>query len=223
MYYTTPNHSVAVNLKVASSSLARAIIKQFCVRADWLIRTAACPAGESVEDRQWHRMCPRSETATKPVVLLVRDPVDRFITACQQIGIGRQQVDAAIDALVNDKPITPSRPSDVTPEKWIRQRAKRLRAVHGSGRGRPDYLRDEPHFQHQHSLASGPTTCFRFPRDIAAAAAFVGIQSPVPEINKAKREKPTLTPQQAAAVRAYYAADQSLFDAIAQPGYVYTP
>ena len=75
----------------------------------------------------------------------------------------------------------------------------------------------------QHGLAAGPTTCFLFPAHLQQAADFIGLTEPLPVRNEAKREKPTLTAAQEAAVRAYYAADQALFDAIAQPGYVYTP
>jgi hypothetical protein len=84
-------------------------------------------------------------------------------------------------------------------------------------------LRHNVHFFHQHDYVVDSTTCFRFPRDIAAAAAFIGITTPLPEANKAKRKKPTLTPEQEAAVVAYYAADVALFESIASPGTVVTP
>jgi hypothetical protein len=226
-YYSTPNYSVALNAKVGSTAMARALIRQFYPRLDWLIRTAAFPAGVTEADRPFHWMCPGSRTPDKPVVLLVRDPVDRFITACQQVGISTRKADAAIASLVEDKPFARSKPSDITPERWAEQReraAKRVARMQRRDRKwRPDRLRADAHFFHQYQYAVGPTTCFRFPRDIAAAAAFIGIDAPLPELNRARREKPTLTKQEADAVRAYYAVDQALFDAIAQAGYVYTP
>ena len=237
-YYSTPKYSVALNAKVASSSMARAIIRQFQPRQDWLIRTAAFPPGVTAETRQWHWMAKGKRTPDKPVVLLVRDPVDRFITACQQVGIRKRDVGAAIESLVNDTPLVRSKPDDVSQAEFDERKASRQerrakrqalreqRIAKGKSvrpMRRPDHLRDDVHFLHQHKYAVGPTTCFRFPRDIAAAAALIGIDAPMPESNKAKREKPTLTKQQEAAVRAYYAADQALFDAITQPGYVYTP
>lgn len=233
-YYSTPNYSVALNAKVASSSMARAIIRQFQPQQDWLIRTAAFPPGVTADDRQWHWMAYGKQTPDKPVVLLVRDPVDRFITACQQVGIRRKDVDSAIASLVNDTPLVRSKPDDVSQQDFDERKARsqeRLarrerRIAQGKpvrSMRRPDHLRDDVHFLHQHQYAVGPTICFRFPRDIAAAAAFIGIEAPMPEANKARREKPTLTKAQEAAVRAYYAADQSLFDAITAPGYVYTP
>lgn len=237
-YYSTPKYSVALNAKVASSSMARAIIRQFQPKQDWLIRTAAFPPGVTAETRQWHWMAHGKATPDKPVVLLVRDPVDRFITACQQVGIRKQDVDAAIESLVNDAPFARSKPDDVSQADYDKRKAKRdgrmakrlalreRRIANGKPVRpvrRPDHLRDDVHFLHQHKYAVGQTTCFRFPRDIAAAAALIGIDAPMPEANKAKREKPTLTKKQEAAVRAYYAADQALFDAITQAGYVYTP
>lgn len=237
-YYSTPNYSVALNAKVASSSMARAIIRQFQPKQDWLIRTAAFPPGVTAADRQWHWMAMGRRTPDKPVVLLVRDPVDRFITACQQVGIRKKDVDSAVASLVNDSPLVRTKPDDVDSESWAKRQARRLaraerqqarrqrRLEHGKPvrpDRRPDRLRDDVHFFHQHKYAVGPTTCFKFPRDIAAAAAFIGIETPMPEANRARREKPTLTKAQEAAVRAYYAADQALFDAITQAGYVYTP
>lgn len=237
-YYDTPSYSVALNAKVASSSLAKAVIRQFQPRQEWLIRTAAFPPGVTADDRQWHWMAKGKRTPDKPVVLLVRDPVDRFITACQQIGLRNAEVSAAISSLVNDTPMQRTKPADITAEQWSqRQDRQREREAHVAARRqrrltkglpvrperRPGHLRDDVHFFHQHRYAAGPTHCFRFPRDITAAAEFVGINGPLPRANEAKREKPTLTAAQAAAVRAYYAADQALFDAITAPGYVYTP
>ena len=222
-YYSTPKYSVALNAKVGSSSMARAIIRQFQTKQDWLIRTAAFPSGVTAEDRQWHWMAKGARTPDKPVVLLVRDPVDRFISAMQQIDLRRKDVSQAIESLVNDTPIV--REPAPTDEAAVARRAARARrrVTRGFPARRPDRLRDNVHFFHQHRYAVGATTCFRFPSHIAEAASFIGFTSPMPNTNEARREKPTLTPEQAAAVRGYYAADQALFDAITAPGYIYTP
>ena len=230
-YYTTPNHSVALNAKVASSSMARAIIKKFHAKQQHLIATAAYPAGMDEMKRAWHWMCPGSRTPDKPVVLLVRDPVDRFITAMQQVGLKKKDVNQAINSLVNDTAIvrtdrTPAQIARAAKRSEKAGRRRQRRADKGLPVGpavRDGRLRDDVHFQHQHGLAAGPTTCFRFPVHIQQAADFIGLTEPLPKRNEAKREKPALTAAQEAAVRAYYAADQALFDAIAQPGYVYTP
>jgi hypothetical protein len=226
-YYQTPDYSVALNAKVGSSSMARAIIRKFQPKQDWLIRTAAFPAGVTADDRQWHWMAKGVRVPDKPVVLLVRDPVDRFISAMQQIGFKRKDVPQAIASLVNDTPITRERPTGPNAERaaarLARRRARRVKRNPDLPQQRPGYLRDDIHFRHQHLYAVGPTICFRFPQHLAEAAALLGFKRPMPKANEAKREKPTLTAAQAAAVRAYYAADQALFDAITEPGYVYTP
>lgn len=224
-FFDTPDYSVALNAKVGSSSMARAIIAQFQPHEDWLIRTAEFPPGVTAEDRQWHWMAKGRQTPSKPVVLLVRDPVDRFITACQQVRIRQSDVDSAISSLVSDTPLVRTKPDDVTPEQWAERLAKFANRRPRQGRPPRDRtrLRQDVHFFHQHKYAVGPTTCFRFPRDIAAAAAFLGIQVPMPEANRARRPKPKLTAEQEAAVLAYYAADKALFDSIVEAGFVYTP
>lgn len=231
-YFDTPNYSVALNAKVASSSLARAIVAQFQPQDDWLIRTAAFPPGETADARQWHWVAKGSRTPTKPVILLVREPISRFVTACQQTRIWRGDIDAAIASLVNDTPFVRTKADDITQEQWDSGRLRRkeqeikrialrqtLQAAGRQVRPRPDTtrLRQNVHFFRQRDYLFGPTTCFQFPRDIAAAAAFIGITTPLPEANKAKRPKPTLTPEQEAAVRDYYADDVSLFNSITAP------
>jgi hypothetical protein len=226
-YYQTPNYSVALNAKVGSSSMARAIIRKFQPKQDWLIRTAAFPPGVTADDRQWHWMAKGVRVPDKPVVLLVRDPVDRFISAMQQIGLKKKDVPQAIASLVNDTPITRERPTGPNAERaaarFARRRERMSKRNPDLPQQRPGHLRDDIHFRHQHLYAVGPTICFWFPQHIAEAAALLGFKGPMPKANEAKREKPTLTNAQAAAVRAYYAADQALFDAITEPGYVYTP
>jgi hypothetical protein len=226
-YYQTPDYSVALNAKVASSSMARAIIRKFQPKQDWLIRTAAFPPGVTADDRQWHWMAKGVRTPDRPVVLLVRDPVDRFISAMQQLGLKRKDVAQSIDSLVNDTPIARERTAGPNAERaaarLARRRARRAKRNPDLPQQRPGHLRDDIHFRHQHLYAVGPTICFRFPQHLAEAATLIGFKGPMPKANEAKREKPALTAAQAAAVRAYYAADQALFDAITEPGYVYTP
>jgi len=46
------------------------------------------------------------------------------------------------------------------------------------------------------------------------AATFIGLSLPLPTINEARGEKPTLTSEQEARVLAYYAADKALYDSL---------
>jgi len=204
-YFDTPKFCVALNAKCGSSSLARAIIRQFQPKQEWLICTAAFPAGKTAADRQWHWMCKGKATPDKPVVLLVRDPVERFVSACQQIGISTKDVDAAIESLSKGKPV----PS-------LAKRPRRR-----GDKSRPGLLRENIHFRNQHSLAAGETLCFRFPEHLPDVAKLLGIEGDLPKDNAAKRDKPVLTKKQEAAVKALYAEDAALFAAIKKPGHKY--
>lgn len=233
IYFRTPKYAVALNAKVGSSSLARAIIRQFFPKQDWLIRTAAFPQGVDETKRQWHRMCPGTRKPTKPVVLLVRDPVERFLSAMQQVGLKQKDVDAAIDSLVNDTPVGERRRTRgidgkqreaIVPRDTPRARRRRERmARRGAKPARPGRLRDDIHFAKQSDYVCGETHLFRFPAHLAQAATMIGLEGELPKANAARRQKPTLTPEQEAAVRGYYAADQSLWESIVQPGTVVRP
>jgi len=185
MYFITPNHSVAFNAKVGSSTLARAIIAAFHPEQEHTIQTAAYPAGIGPDDTQVQWLCPKEKEPTKPVVLVVREPVSRFRTAMAQLRL--TDVDEALESLEHDSEIS-----------LPRRRRK---------------LRDDAHFRHQHSLIAGGCTAFRL-EDLNVAATFIGLSLPLPTINEARAEKPTLTPEQEARVLAYYAADKSLYDSL---------
>lgn len=223
-YFDTPNYSIALNAKVASSSMARAIISQFQPHEDWLIRTAAFPSGVTENDRQWHRMCHGEPNPNKPVVLLIRDPLERFLSACQQIRIRQTDIDSAINSLVNNIPFVRTKPNDLTEAQWaeIQQRLAKRQSRRIRNRD-VSKLRQNVHFFHQHKYAVGPTHCFKFPRDILAASQFIGISAPFPDNNKAKRPKPILSQQQQQIILDYYKQDKILFDSIIQPNYIYVP
>lgn len=181
MYFITPNYSVALNAKVGSSTLSRAIIAAFHPEQESLIQTAAYPDGKGPDNTQVHWLCPSEKEPSKPVVLVVREPVDRFRTAMAQTG--QTDVDAALAALEQDGEI---------------QFPRRTRK-----------LREDVHFRHQHALLRGGTA-FPL-EDLDEAATFIGLPLPLPVINEAKRPKPDLTPEQEARVLAYYAADAALY------------
>lgn len=224
-YYSTANYSVALNAKVGSSSMARAIIKQFYPEQNKLIRDASYPQGQSEHDRLWHWMCKGKYKPDKPVVLLVRDPVDRFISACQQIGIQQKDVDMAIDSLINDSSLVRGFSGDQNslPPSFLTKRTRRetLLRFHGIKTPRPGKLQDDVHFFHQHKYAVGDTFCFKFPEHIEAAAKFIGLVEPLPQANQAKRQKVQLNNDQIKLVQNYYSIDQALFDSITEPGYIY--
>jgi hypothetical protein len=81
---------------------------------------------------------------------------------------------------------------------------------------------DAEHLRRQHTLAQPSAKVFKL-EDIDAAATYIGLPLPLPVIDAATGEEPTLTPEQEARVLAYYAEDKALYDAIPEGGMDYTP
>lgn len=185
MYYKTPNFSVAHNPKVASSSISRAIIRDFWPTEEQRIQTAAYPAGKGPDTIQVHFLCPKEREATKPIVLIVREPIARFRSAMAQMTL--TDVEAVLTALE-------TRAEVQMPRRLI-------------------VLADNEHFKLQCELAQPSARVFRL-EDLDLAATYIGLTLPLPVINEAVREKPTLTSEQEARVLAYYAQDKALYDAI---------
>ena len=181
MYFITPNHSVAFNAKVASSTLARAVIAAFHPEQENTIQTAAYPEGKGPDTNQVQWLCPKEKEPSKPVVLVVREPVARFRTAMAQVGL--TDVEAALASLEQDA------------EFQFRRRRRNLRT--------------DAHFRHQHALLRGGTAVKL--ENLEDAAGLIGLSLPLPTINEASRPKPDLTPEQEARVLAYYAEDADLY------------
>jgi hypothetical protein len=158
MYFVTPTKSVALNAKAASTSLAKAIISTFYPEKRFV-------------GFAFHLFCPKEAKPTRPVILVIRDPVSRFAAAMSQVR--RRDAFATLDDL-----------------------------EHGA-------LAKDPHFRHQHPLlSSGDAFALE---NVDAAAAAIGLPTPLEIVNEAVREKPELTDEQQARVLAYYAEDAALY------------
>jgi len=236
-YYTTPNYSVALNAKVGSSTMARLIIKEFYPNEHKKIVYARFPNGITENQKQWHWMCPGSTTPDKPIVLMVRNPVDRFITACQQIAIKFEDLDKAIDSLLNDSPFLRTESPKGMPlnqlsqlqmiekrnDKKLEIRQRRLyQGLPVRNFKRFGYLRDDVHFLHQHEYIQHDTYLFKFPDHLTECLNFIGINGEPLIANKAKREKPKLSEDQRLKVENYYEKDIELFTNINEPGQLIT-
>jgi hypothetical protein len=184
MYFITPNYSVAFNAKVGSSTISRAIIATFYPEQENLIQTAYYPQGKGPSNTQVHWLCPKEKEPSKPVVLIVRDPVSRFRTAMAQLGL--TDVEAILVALEQNTEI-----------QFPNLKRK---------------IRTDMHFRHQHELLRGGTA-FRL-EDLESAATYIGLPLPLPIINEATRPKPDLTQEQESRVLAYYTQDKLLYDGI---------
>jgi hypothetical protein len=210
-YFKTPNFCVAVNTKAGSTSMAHAIIQEFYPKLNSILKYER-PYGTSL-----HWFCPSTQSPDKPIVLLVRDPVSRFLSACQQADIQSHDLNSAILSLINDTSFVRTKLSDSNQQVVASDipSKRRVKSPHKLNK-----LRQDMYFFHQHKYAIGPTICFRFPRDFSAAMQFIGIESEAPETNKAKKDKPVLTIDQEKAIKLYYKLDQDLFNLIINPGYL---
>jgi hypothetical protein len=234
-YYNTPNYSVTLNAKVGSSTMARLIIKQFYPKEHQKISYARFPNGITENQKQWHWMCPGSTTPDKPIVLLVRNPLDRFLTACQQINIKSEDIDKVIDSLVDDSAFLRTR-EDIEASNQLANlekiNAKKLETRQNRiDQGLPvrdfkrfGYLRDDVHFFHQHKYIQRETYVFNFPDNLRDCLKFIGINENESLVaNKAKRTKPILSEEQKSKIEKYYEKDIILFNSINQPGQLILP
>jgi hypothetical protein len=218
--------------------MARLIIKQFYPKEHQKISYARFPNGITENQKQWHWMCPGSTTPDKPIVLMVRNPVDRFLTACQQINIKPEDIDKAIDSLLNDNAFLRTDSPNGMPlnnlsqlEVIEKRNSKKLEIRQNRiDQGLPvrdfkrfGYLRDDVHFLHQHEYIQGETYLFNFPDHLIDCLSFIGINSEPLIANKAKKEKPKLSDNQKLLVESYYSKDIELFNSINQPGQLALP
>ena len=77
----------ALNFKAATSSIARAIVSaHYAEIEDNLNNNTSYPKGRSIDNSRWHSQLPKTEDPDATVVLIVRDPVERFRSACVETG-----------------------------------------------------------------------------------------------------------------------------------------
>lgn len=194
MYFKTPSYSVAFNAKVASSTLSRAIIKDFYPEKEAKLQTAAYPKGVDADSVQSQFFCPKEKEATQPIVLIIRDPVDRFCSAMAQLKL--TDVDQAILSLQTGCLIY----SDRIKKEII--------------------LSKNVHFKHQYLLANPSAKVFKL-EDLDTAANYIGLTLPLPLINEAVGIKPILTQDQENQILSYYAIDKELYDSVPSDGLDY--
>jgi hypothetical protein len=196
-YYDTPQVAVAVNFKVGSATLARAIIAAHHPDINSVMTTphgagngTAYPAGKSADNMRMHSFCPKlADPKDRPVTLLaVRDPVEKFRSACVESKVS--DVDAKLTELETN-----------------------------------GFTRDV-HFWAQSRLLEGnEIKLYRFPSDLDALATEAGLSLPLPDIDGGNDSgtKPTLTSKQLERVQAIYADDIALYESITEVGQAFAP
>ena len=187
---------MVLNAKVGSSTFARAIVKKYYGDLDNDLLSASYPEGQSADTVQIQMRVPYRTNPDRPVVLLVRDPIERFRSAMAQVGL--DDVDAALTELAEE-----------TGSYGMSSGLRKVKLV------------ENVHFVPQ-NVSSAVITAgqslhtFAFPAEIDAAAEFLGLDLPLISINEAHGVKPDLTEAQTAAVREFYAEDQALWESLYQ-------
>lgn len=198
-FFNLPGLCIAYINKVGSASTARAIIKAYPAAINPMYPDyeatitdplAQYPIGKNADNTQWQNMIPSTTAPTKPVFMLVRDPVQRFLSSMARIQI--EDIDGTITALNGGTTVMNISGYNIMPDNnW--------------------------HFYKQVNFTKSgqPTKMYRFPDQLAQFCADTGLAMPFPLINAATNPKPTLTTAQTTALQAYYADDVALFNGIA--------
>lgn len=100
-YFIAGEKLFAFNAKCCSSSIVREIIRSYYPAIEKSITEAAYPEGKSDLTVQHHQWLPYRINPDRPVVQVVRDPVDRFRSAMWQTRL--RDVDAVLDELRDER------------------------------------------------------------------------------------------------------------------------
>lgn len=195
IYFITPNYSLALIPKVGCSSISRAVIKAFQPQEENLIINAAYPDGGSPDNTRWQMLARTEKEPSKQVLAIIRDPVERFKSAIAQMHIS--DVDATIDSLINGTKI-----------------------LCGTNVQREVNLSKNGHFVPQIMWLNETSKLYKFPDHINDAALEVGLQTPIPTINRNSFPKPNLTQAQIDQILQIYAEDVALYNSITSPGII---
>lgn len=190
MYIDLPEYCFAYNGKAGISSFARAIIAKYFPEHEPQIKQLL---DENIENHHRHLyflLVNKVITAHKPVILMVRHPVDRFLSAMNQIHF--EDVNATLDALENKT---------------------RLKIPIIS---KPIFLYQDIHFRKQFTFLSHENYLFRFPEHIEEAAELLKLES-IMKLNSSRKEKVKLSENQIERIKNFYEKDIQLFNSISCP------
>lgn len=206
-YFVLPNCCLAFNAKVASTALAFSIVQKYypdrlkeCLDKFNSVVSRLPPEfiktlPESIQktiynDKLdsaafWQNVCVRTNEPDKPVFLLVREPVERFVSAVAHLQIDAEKT---LTALEND-------------ERMVFQTLNKK-------------ARNDTHLLPQHIYNGTNTKLYRFPDQLEQLCKDADINYPLPKVNEGKYTKPVLTEDQIKRVKQYYKEDVALFDSI---------
>jgi len=207
-YFVLPHCCIAFNAKVASSALASAIVRKHHperlqkalddYEKNWsrfsdefkaslpesFQRMFRCDMNDSVSF--WQNLCTITRNPELPVLLLVRNPVDRFLSGVSYLS---QDVDKLLTGLENDD------------KEYV------LESL-------PMPIRKNTHFIKQSWLITGDTRLYRFPDQLQQFCRDADLEWPLPKVNEGRNVKPVLSSEQIDRIKAYYAEDVKLYNSI---------
>ena len=206
-YFHLPNCCVAFNAKVASTALAFSIVQKYYPErlADTLERHRKNIEGLSPEFIKtlpesiqrtiyndkcdsvafWQSVCLTKKEPKNPILLLVREPVDRFKSAVAHLQIDPELTISCLESN----------------GKMVFQKLSR-------------YARNDTHLLHQHIYNGINTKLYKFPYQLEQFCHDAELDWPLPRVNEGKYEKPVLTEDQVKRIEAYYSEDVELFNSI---------
>jgi hypothetical protein len=207
-YFVLPHCCIAFNAKVASSALASAIVRKY--HPDRLEKAlseyekkwsqfsdefkASLPESFQRMFRSdmndsisfWQNLCTITRNPELPVLLLIRNPVDRFLSGASYLS---QDIDKLLTALEKDD------------EEYV------LESL-------PIKITKNTHFIKQSWLIKGDTRLYSFPEQLQQFCRDAGLEWPLQRVNEGKNIKPVLTERQIKRIEAYYAEDVELWKLI---------
>lgn len=190
MYIDLPEYCFAYNAKVGISSFARAIITKYFPEHEPQVKRLL---EENIENHHRHfyfNLVKKVTTAYKPVILLVREPVDRFLSAMNFLQM--KNVEDALIAL---------------------EEKSRIKIPSIS---KPIYLYQDVHFRKQVTYLSYENYLFRFPEHNQEAAKLIGLQE-IPKLNSSREPKLKIDENQRQRILNFYRKDVQLYDEIKYP------
>lgn len=182
MYIETPKYDFCLNPKTGSTSLLSLIYRKY-YDPD---HTVTFP-----NSAHYLARCKHTEVPFNPIILIVRHPVNRFLSAMTHMGF--DDVDFCIKSIKNKTII-----------KYKKYYDKKR-------------IIDDPHFRPQFNLIFGETHLFKFKEHFNDVLDLLEIEETIPHLNVANKEKPILTKEQEEFLLEYYKEDLKLFESIDKP------
>jgi len=96
-YFIAGDKLLGFNAKCCTTALCREIIRTYYPDLEEFIQAASYPEGVTVDTARHHRWVPQRINPDRPVVVLLRDPAERFRSAMAEVGL--DDVDAVLAEL----------------------------------------------------------------------------------------------------------------------------